>query len=217
MAKPLHLTAVIWPEGKPYVSRCPEIGVASYGKTPAAAREALQEAVELWVSNARKLGVLALLPVFVLALALAGCHSQTTVKKPSTESSPVIKPNIVAYHFRTKNGETKGSSADLSFAGDTAYVKAIVPGGIGEVRLELISGAWPRKVVVSLWYAPDRPLRQLEAADVHTEVSRSDYDQWGSVHYRRHATDGNMAIEVGPFEPTGHRVLYVGWIDQLRH
>ncbi|MBM4018319.1 MAG: type II toxin-antitoxin system HicB family antitoxin [Planctomycetes bacterium] len=58
MAKCLHLTAVIWREGKQYVSRCPEIGVASYGKTPTAAREALQEAVELWVSNARKLGIL---------------------------------------------------------------------------------------------------------------------------------------------------------------
>jgi predicted RNase H-like HicB family nuclease len=58
MAKVLHLTAVIWREGKQFVSRCPEIGVASYGKTPAAARKALQEAVELWIANARKLGIL---------------------------------------------------------------------------------------------------------------------------------------------------------------
>lgn len=58
MAKTLHLTAVIWREGKRYVSRCPEIGVASYGRTPLAARRALQEAVELWLSNARKLGLL---------------------------------------------------------------------------------------------------------------------------------------------------------------
>jgi len=58
MAKVLHLTAVIWREGERYVSRCPEIGVASYGKTPTAARKALQEAVELWVSNARKLEIL---------------------------------------------------------------------------------------------------------------------------------------------------------------
>ncbi len=60
MAKPktLHLTAVIWHEGDPYVSRCPEIGVASFGKTPGAARQALQEAVELWVANARELGIL---------------------------------------------------------------------------------------------------------------------------------------------------------------
>ncbi len=57
--KKLHLTAVIWPEGKRYVSRCPEIGVASYGRTPTAARKALREAVELWLINARKLGLLA--------------------------------------------------------------------------------------------------------------------------------------------------------------
>jgi len=58
MAKTLHLTAVIWREGGKYVSRCPEIGVASYGRTPAAARRALQEAVELWIANARELGIL---------------------------------------------------------------------------------------------------------------------------------------------------------------
>jgi len=58
MKKKLYLTAVIWPEGDAYVSRCPEIGVASYGRTPAAARQALREAVELWLSNAAKLGIL---------------------------------------------------------------------------------------------------------------------------------------------------------------
>ena len=57
MMKKLHLTAVIWPEGKRYVSRCPEIGVASYGRTPTAARKALREAVELWLSNAGKLNL----------------------------------------------------------------------------------------------------------------------------------------------------------------
>lgn len=55
MAKTFHLTAVIWPEGKQYVSRCPELGVASYGKTPTAARRALQEAVELYLANAKAL------------------------------------------------------------------------------------------------------------------------------------------------------------------
>ena len=58
MAKVLHLTAVIWPEGKRFVSKCPEIGVASFGRTPGQARKALQEAVELWVANARDLGIL---------------------------------------------------------------------------------------------------------------------------------------------------------------
>ncbi len=56
--KKLHLTAVIWAEGEQYVSRCPEIGVASYGKTPEAACDAFQEAVELWLTNAEKLGFL---------------------------------------------------------------------------------------------------------------------------------------------------------------
>lgn len=53
-----HLTAVIWREGKRYVSKCPELGVASFGATPESARAALEEAVQLYLSNARKLGLL---------------------------------------------------------------------------------------------------------------------------------------------------------------
>jgi len=53
--KHYHLTAVIWKEGKKYVSKCPELGVASYGSTPEKARAALEEAVELYMANAKKL------------------------------------------------------------------------------------------------------------------------------------------------------------------
>ena len=56
--KTYHLTAVIWKEGKRYVSKCPELGVASYGITPEKARAALEEAVGLYVANAKKLGLL---------------------------------------------------------------------------------------------------------------------------------------------------------------
>lgn len=54
-----HLTAVIWKEGKRYVSKCPELGVASHGATPDKARAALTEAVELYLSNAKRLGLMA--------------------------------------------------------------------------------------------------------------------------------------------------------------
>jgi predicted RNase H-like HicB family nuclease len=56
--KHYHLTAVIWKEGKRYVSKCPELGVASFGATPEKARAALEEAVELFISNAKRLGLL---------------------------------------------------------------------------------------------------------------------------------------------------------------
>lgn len=56
--KQYHLTAVIWKEGKRYVSKCPELGVASFGATPEKARAALEEAVELFISNAKRLGLL---------------------------------------------------------------------------------------------------------------------------------------------------------------
>lgn len=50
-----HLTAIIWKEGRHYVSKCPELGVASYGPTPEKAKQALEEAVSLFLSNAKKL------------------------------------------------------------------------------------------------------------------------------------------------------------------
>jgi len=56
--KVYHLTAVIWKEGRRYVSNCPELGVASYGATPEKARAALEEAVQLFLSNAKRLGIL---------------------------------------------------------------------------------------------------------------------------------------------------------------
>ena len=56
--KRYHLTAVIWKEGRRYVSKCPELGVASYGATPDKAQAALAEAAALYLSNAKRLGLL---------------------------------------------------------------------------------------------------------------------------------------------------------------
>lgn len=50
-----QLTSVIWQEGGQYVSKCPELGVASFGPDPDGALAALQEAVELYLQNAKAL------------------------------------------------------------------------------------------------------------------------------------------------------------------
>ena len=52
------LTATIWDEEGVYVSKCPELGVASCGDTPEEALSNLQEAVELYLDNARELGII---------------------------------------------------------------------------------------------------------------------------------------------------------------
>jgi len=56
--KTYRLTVVIWREGKKYVSKCPELGVASFGSSPVQAEQALRKAVRLYLSNAKKLGIL---------------------------------------------------------------------------------------------------------------------------------------------------------------
>jgi predicted RNase H-like HicB family nuclease len=51
-------TAVVWKEGESYVSKCPELGVASCGDTFEEATNNLKEAVELYIENARELNLL---------------------------------------------------------------------------------------------------------------------------------------------------------------
>ena len=54
----LELTAVIWQEGKDFVSFCPELGVSSCGSNLEEAVAMLQEAVDLYLENARDLDML---------------------------------------------------------------------------------------------------------------------------------------------------------------
>ncbi len=54
----VQLTVVVWNEGGVFVSKCPEIEVSSAGDTEEAAIENLKEAIELWLVNARNLGII---------------------------------------------------------------------------------------------------------------------------------------------------------------
>lgn len=60
--KNLRLTGVFWHEGRLVVSRCAEFGVASCGETAEEAIANLREAVELYLENAKMLGVLDQMP-----------------------------------------------------------------------------------------------------------------------------------------------------------
>ena len=51
-------TAVVWREAEGYVSKCPELGVASCGETFDEAVANLREAVELYLDNAKELGII---------------------------------------------------------------------------------------------------------------------------------------------------------------
>jgi predicted RNase H-like HicB family nuclease len=53
-----RLTATIWKEPEGYVARCSELGVASAGDSPSEALVNLKEATELYLENARALGMI---------------------------------------------------------------------------------------------------------------------------------------------------------------
>ncbi|MBN1762133.1 MAG: type II toxin-antitoxin system HicB family antitoxin [Methanomicrobia archaeon] len=71
--KKFNLTATIWEEEGVYVSKCPELGVASCGDTPEEALSNLKEAVELYLDNARELGL-----IVELETALTSSHKFTS-------------------------------------------------------------------------------------------------------------------------------------------
>ena len=52
------VTSVIWKEEEGYVSKCPELGVVSAGDTVEEAFKNLKEAVELYLENAKELGII---------------------------------------------------------------------------------------------------------------------------------------------------------------
>jgi len=56
--KSFELTAVVWKEEGGYVSKCPELGVASCGATVREAHLNLKEAVELFLENASTMGLM---------------------------------------------------------------------------------------------------------------------------------------------------------------
>ncbi|MBI4870354.1 MAG: type II toxin-antitoxin system HicB family antitoxin [Candidatus Riflebacteria bacterium] len=73
MAKRYELTSVVWHEEGGWVSKCPELGVASCGDDPEDALHNLVEAVELYLENAKLLGLLPdLKPVLEARDRLAG-------------------------------------------------------------------------------------------------------------------------------------------------
>ncbi|MBU4255385.1 MAG: type II toxin-antitoxin system HicB family antitoxin [Acidobacteria bacterium] len=55
--KTLKYTAVVWKEDVAYVSKCPELGVASCGDSVEEAVKNLKEAVKLFVENAKLLNI----------------------------------------------------------------------------------------------------------------------------------------------------------------
>jgi len=56
--KAFDYTVVVWKEKEGYVSKCPELGVASCGGSISEAMDNLKEAVDLYLENAEGLGLL---------------------------------------------------------------------------------------------------------------------------------------------------------------
>jgi len=56
--KTFKYAATIWKETEGYVSKCPELGVTSCGDSFEEALNILKEAVDLYLENAKELGII---------------------------------------------------------------------------------------------------------------------------------------------------------------
>jgi predicted RNase H-like HicB family nuclease len=72
-------TAVVWKETEGYVSKCPELGVASCGDSFEDAVANLQEAVELFLENAKELNLLEDLEECLITKEKYTAHLEATI------------------------------------------------------------------------------------------------------------------------------------------
>ncbi|HIJ06314.1 MAG TPA: type II toxin-antitoxin system HicB family antitoxin [Methanocalculus sp.] len=70
----IQLTVMIWEEDGLYISKCPEIEVSSCGNSPQDALENIHEAINLYIENARALGMME-----EIELALRARHKFTSM------------------------------------------------------------------------------------------------------------------------------------------
>ena len=78
--KNFEFTAVVWRESEGYVSKCPELGVASCGDTLEEAVSNLKEAVDLYLENAEALGLMVDIEESLTAKEKYTAHLEVTVR-----------------------------------------------------------------------------------------------------------------------------------------
>ncbi|HRW82266.1 MAG TPA: hypothetical protein P5049_02305 [Methanothrix sp.] len=55
----LNLTAEVWEGDRAYISKCPELGISSFGATPEEAIDKLEEAAWFYLNDAESRGIMA--------------------------------------------------------------------------------------------------------------------------------------------------------------
>jgi predicted RNase H-like HicB family nuclease len=78
--KNFEYTGVVWRESEGYVSKCPELGVASCGDTLEEAVSNLKEAVDLYLENAEALGLMVDIEESLTAKEKYTAHLEVTVR-----------------------------------------------------------------------------------------------------------------------------------------
>jgi len=78
--KVLEYTGIVWRESDGYVSKCPELGVASCGDSFEEAVSNLKEAVDLYLENAKELGLMDDIEESLTAKEKYTAHLEVTVQ-----------------------------------------------------------------------------------------------------------------------------------------
>ena len=102
---------------------------------------------------------------------------------------------------------------EVSIHDGTLFVDALSPSGIGGTRLALTSGNWPKKVVVRLKYAADKPFAYLEGPGAALELAGIKADEPRLNLKARLLKPNGFEADI---PPTDMKALHVSWIDAYR-
>ncbi len=131
--------------------------------------------------------------------------------KPVENDKGEIDKVSIYHRVETREIRKKDDRVGLSIHDDTLFVDVMSPSGIGDARLALTSGVWPKKVVVRLKYAADRPFTRLEGPGVTLE-EKEEQDEYLKVELSP-KKDGYEAS----IPPTKRKTLYLHWVDAYRN
>lgn len=111
--------------------------------------------------------------------------------------------------------QKKEDKVEVSMNGDSLFVDVTSPSGIGGAKLALTSGAWPKKLVVRLKYAADKPFTNLEGPAASLIETDTKSDEPGQrLECRRLNPKNGFEADIPEAKL---KVLRVGWIDAYRN
>lgn len=146
---------------------------------------------------------------FQFQLYLQGPDGKAVQNDKEEHDKVTIYTRVNVHEIRKKEDKVEVSIHD-----ETLFVDAVCPSGIGGTRLTLTSAIWPKKVVVRLKYAADKPFTILEGPEATLETTGAKQGEPNQpLEARRFDQKNGFEAEI---PQTEMKTLYLHWVDAYR-